>query len=217
MTWSPFFTLVTPGPTSTTMPAPSWPRMAGNSPSGSAPDSVNWSVWQMPVALMSTRTSPARGPSSLTVVTSSGLPGPKATAARTSIVSPCIRGRDAIACVIAAPFYAMAPGYADGKCEALITRFRAGRKISTIRVHPARQFCITRHDTERSHGSGDLHLVRHPVVFSALGDLWQLLHREHRAGRRGHALRQVLAHRRAGLELEMADHRYARRPGQPAG
>src|SRR5262249_15055896 len=34
MTWSPFFTLVTPGPTSTTMPAPSWPRMAGNSPSG---------------------------------------------------------------------------------------------------------------------------------------------------------------------------------------
>src|SRR6266851_1167492 len=30
MTWSPVFTLVTPGPTSTTMPAPSWPRIAGN-------------------------------------------------------------------------------------------------------------------------------------------------------------------------------------------
>src|SRR5262249_53701877 len=51
----------------------SWPRMAGKSPSGSAPDKVNSSVWQMPVALISTRTSPARGPSSCTVVTSSGL------------------------------------------------------------------------------------------------------------------------------------------------
>ena len=37
MTWSPFLRLVTPGPTSTTMPAPSCPRIAGNSPSGSAP------------------------------------------------------------------------------------------------------------------------------------------------------------------------------------
>src|SRR5215472_2223939 len=37
MTWSPFLTLATPGPTSTTIPAPSWPRMAGNRPSGSAP------------------------------------------------------------------------------------------------------------------------------------------------------------------------------------
>src|SRR5450830_1933729 len=51
MTWSPFFSVVTPGPTSTTMPAPSWPRMAGKSPSGSAPESVYSSVWQMPVGL----------------------------------------------------------------------------------------------------------------------------------------------------------------------
>ena len=64
MTWSPFFTEVTPGPTSTTTPAPSWPRIAGNNPSGSAPESVNSSVWQMPVALISTRTSNAFGPSS---------------------------------------------------------------------------------------------------------------------------------------------------------
>src|SRR5580704_13010811 len=35
MTWSPLATLVTPRPTSTTIPAPSWPRIAGNSPSGS--------------------------------------------------------------------------------------------------------------------------------------------------------------------------------------
>jgi hypothetical protein len=32
--------------------------MAGKMPSGSAPLSVNSSVWQMPVALISTRTSP---------------------------------------------------------------------------------------------------------------------------------------------------------------
>ncbi len=74
MTWSPFFTLVTPEPTSTTTPAPSCPRIAGKAPSGSAPDSVNSSVWQMPVALISTITSPAFGPSRLTSVTSSGLP-----------------------------------------------------------------------------------------------------------------------------------------------
>src|SRR5262249_53366540 len=85
MTWSPFLTEVTPGPMSTTTPAPSWPRMAGNSPSGSAPERVNSSVWQMPVALISTSTSPAFGPSSVTVVTSSGLPLSNATAARTSI------------------------------------------------------------------------------------------------------------------------------------
>src|SRR4051794_15472063 len=86
MTWSPFFTEVTPGPVSTTTPAPSWPRIAGNSPSGSLPDSVNSSVWQMPVALISTSTSPALGPSSCTCVTASGLPAANATAARTSML-----------------------------------------------------------------------------------------------------------------------------------
>ena len=90
MTWSPFFSDVTPAPTSATMPAPSWPRMAGNSPSGSAPDSVYSSVWQMPVALISTSTSPARGPSTSTVSRLSGLPASRATAARTFIASlPC--------------------------------------------------------------------------------------------------------------------------------
>src|SRR5215467_13218292 len=82
MTWSPFLTLVTPGPTSTTTPAPSWPRIDGNNPSGSAPDSVNSSVWQMPVALTSTSTSPALGPSRSTSMTSSGFPFSTATAAR---------------------------------------------------------------------------------------------------------------------------------------
>src|ERR1700688_4006842 len=59
--------------------------MVGNRPSGSAPESVNASVWQMPVALISTITSPALGPSSCTVSTCSGLPASNATAARTSI------------------------------------------------------------------------------------------------------------------------------------
>src|SRR5260370_13813905 len=83
MTWSPCLSVVTFGPVSTTTPAPSWPRIAGNSPSGSAPESVNASVWQTPVAFISTRTSPDRGPSRSMVVTSSGWPDSFATAALT--------------------------------------------------------------------------------------------------------------------------------------
>src|SRR5512134_2057750 len=93
MTWSPFFSVVTPGPTSTTMPAPSWPKIAGNKPSGSAPERVNSSVWQMPVALISTSTSPAFGPSSCTVSMASGWPAANATAALTSIPPPPVRDR----------------------------------------------------------------------------------------------------------------------------
>src|SRR5690606_26582151 len=88
ITWSPFFTDVTPGPTSTTTPAPSCPKIAGNSPSGSAPDRVNSSVWHTPVARVSTSTSKARGPSSWTVSITSGLPASYETAARTSIDRP---------------------------------------------------------------------------------------------------------------------------------
>src|SRR3974390_1144135 len=74
MTWSPFFTEVTPGPTSTTMPAHSWPKITGNRPSGSAPERVNSSVWHTPEARIPTMTPPASGPSRSTVTTSSGLP-----------------------------------------------------------------------------------------------------------------------------------------------
>src|SRR5580658_4994142 len=74
--------LVTPCPTSTTTPAPSWPKIAGNRPSGSAPESVNSSVWQIPVAFTSTSTSPAFGPSRSTSAITSGLAFSKATAAR---------------------------------------------------------------------------------------------------------------------------------------
>src|SRR6185295_10963892 len=92
MTWSPFFTDVTPGPMSTTMPAPSWPRIAGKSPSGSAPERVNSSVWQMPVALISTSTSPALGPSRSTVSMARGSPAFHATAARVFIGTPDDQG-----------------------------------------------------------------------------------------------------------------------------
>src|SRR5438094_281789 len=64
------------------MPAPSWPMIAGKRPSGSAPEIVNSSVWQMPVALISTSTSPALGPSRSTSMISSGLAFSTATAAR---------------------------------------------------------------------------------------------------------------------------------------
>src|SRR6476659_3288555 len=81
MTWSSLASVVTPAPTSTTTPAPSWPRIAGNRPSGSSPDKVNQSVWQMPVALTSTSTSPARGPSRSTVSMVRGWPAFQAMAA----------------------------------------------------------------------------------------------------------------------------------------
>src|ERR1700734_3381152 len=92
MTWSPFFRLRTPGPTSTTTPAPSCPRMAGKRPSGSLPDSVNASVWQTPVALISTSTSPSLGPSTSTVSMVSGSPARRATAARAFMVRTSLAG-----------------------------------------------------------------------------------------------------------------------------
>ncbi len=73
-------------------PRPRRPRpRARGSPGTSLRDRrrsrVNSSVWQIPVALISTITSPALGPSSLTVATSSGLPASKATAALTSMLT----------------------------------------------------------------------------------------------------------------------------------
>src|SRR5579863_1769390 len=92
MTWSPFFSDVTPGPTSITTPAPSWPKITGNKPSGSPPERVNSSVWQTPVALISTSTSPALGPSISTVSVVSGAPDFHATAALVCMGDPpCLR------------------------------------------------------------------------------------------------------------------------------
>src|SRR5574343_2040661 len=82
MTWSPGLTLVTPSPTSTTMPAPAWPSATGNRPSGSSPLRVKASVWQTPVWVMRTSTSPFFGGATSISTICSGWPAAKATAAR---------------------------------------------------------------------------------------------------------------------------------------
>src|SRR5690606_32129977 len=82
ITWSPGATLVTPSPTSTTTPAPSWPSTTGNRPSGSAPDRVKASVWHSAVWVIFTSTSPLRGGSTSISTICSGWSGSKATAAR---------------------------------------------------------------------------------------------------------------------------------------
>src|SRR5690606_2070297 len=91
MTWSPGATLVTPSPTSTTMPAPSCPSTAGNTPSGSSPLRVKASVWQTPVWVIRIRTSPLRGGSTSISTICRGLPASKATAARDFIALSPIR------------------------------------------------------------------------------------------------------------------------------
>jgi hypothetical protein len=75
-------TLVTPSPTSTTMPAPSWPNTAGKMPSGSSPDRVKASVWHTPVWVILTSTSPFWGGATSISTICKGLPASKATAAR---------------------------------------------------------------------------------------------------------------------------------------
>ena len=49
-TWSPFLTLVTPGPTASMMPAPSWPPMYGVW-TGRSPVIKCMSEWQRPAAV----------------------------------------------------------------------------------------------------------------------------------------------------------------------
>ena len=81
MTWSPTAYSVTFSPTLSTIPPPSCPRIEGNLPSGSLPESVYASVWQRAHATIFTRTSPARGGSTSISSTESGWPGAYATAA----------------------------------------------------------------------------------------------------------------------------------------
>ena len=66
-------------------PRPRGRGSPGRCPRDRRPSRVNSSVWQMPVALISTITSPAFGPSRSTSVISSGLPASNATAARVFI------------------------------------------------------------------------------------------------------------------------------------
>ena len=64
-TWSPTATRVTPSPTASTTPAPSWPSTAGHGVSA-VPSIAFWSEWQTPLAARRTSTSPGSGGASST-------------------------------------------------------------------------------------------------------------------------------------------------------
>ncbi len=80
-TWSPTATRVTPSPTASTMPAPSWPPTTGIR-IGASPFWMWSSEWHSPAAMNLTRTSLAFGSSSSTSVISHGVPGSYRMAAR---------------------------------------------------------------------------------------------------------------------------------------
>src|SRR5262245_14934202 len=84
MTWSPALTLVTPGPTSSTMPAASWPRTIGRG-GVQSPFMMCQSLWQMPAAFTFTRASPACGPCWTRSTTWSGVLALNSTAAFTAL------------------------------------------------------------------------------------------------------------------------------------
>lgn len=78
---SPGLKFVTPSPTLSTIPAPSWPKTTGNAPSGSWPLKVYPSVWQTAVYSTFNLTSWAfGGATSIVSILRSSL-GPQATAA----------------------------------------------------------------------------------------------------------------------------------------
>src|SRR5918999_3300950 len=74
----------TPGPTSSTMPAPSWPPMMGSG-QGRSPVRTCSSEWHRPLPRIETRTSPALGASSSISSTDHSLPRSHSTAARVFI------------------------------------------------------------------------------------------------------------------------------------
>src|SRR5215472_18225857 len=84
-TWSPTRTRVTPGPTASITPAPSWPPTIGSRPVLS-PVCRCSSEWHMPDALKAIRTSPCLGSSSSSSVISHGLPGSEMIAALVRIL-----------------------------------------------------------------------------------------------------------------------------------
>ncbi|PLT89704.1 hypothetical protein BMJ35_12765 [Sinorhizobium medicae] len=76
----------------------------------------------MPVAFTSTRTSPARGPSSCTVMTSNGLPASNATAARTSMSLLHQKGR----------IFRQGPSYSAGRHrQGKVQRHRTSRRSNS--------------------------------------------------------------------------------------
>src|SRR5919108_2066507 len=89
MTWSPGARPETPGPTSSTTPAPSWPRMTGRGASW-IPSTTCRSERQTPLAAIRTPTSPGPGGSTSTSSTRSGSPISDRIAARTSLTYHCL-------------------------------------------------------------------------------------------------------------------------------
>lgn len=79
---SPGATCVTPSPTETTVPAPSWPRTAGTG-TRIVPLVRDRSEWQTPAAASFTRTWPGPGSGRSMSAISSGEPTAGSTAART--------------------------------------------------------------------------------------------------------------------------------------
>ncbi|HEY1324037.1 MAG TPA: transketolase [Streptosporangiaceae bacterium] len=79
-TWSPAATRVTPSPAASTTPAPSCPPTSGSRPAASPVRRCS-SEWHMPDASNLMRTSPRRGSSSSSCVSSHGLPGSRMIAA----------------------------------------------------------------------------------------------------------------------------------------
>src|SRR5688572_29791192 len=82
MTWSPGASPTTPAPSASTTPAPSSPSTMGTGTPCQLPSAACRQLWQTPLAVMRTSTSPARGASSSTSSTRSGLPCSKRTDAR---------------------------------------------------------------------------------------------------------------------------------------
>src|SRR5215471_15949083 len=79
-TWSPFLTRVTPGPTSSITPAPSWPPMIGYLP-GMSPVRMCSSEWHRPAATNRMRTSFSWGGSRSSSTTSQSVCGARRIAA----------------------------------------------------------------------------------------------------------------------------------------
>src|SRR5215469_7947537 len=80
-TGSPGRSLFTPGPTSATVPAASWPSTTGNGDSDRLPSRTLRSLRHSPLAAICTSTSPSRGAASSTSPTSKCPPGEAWTAA----------------------------------------------------------------------------------------------------------------------------------------
>ena len=92
-TWSPGLTLVTPGPTSSMTPDPSWPPTIGYR-GGRSPSVRCRSEWHSPAAVYLISTSPGPGPSRSSSISSNGLPASSSTAAVVFIVLSLSRSRD---------------------------------------------------------------------------------------------------------------------------